>query len=206
MKQLLIITALLSSTVGAQTIDNWMANGAPVKNSTNLCWRNANWTPATAHADCDGAIKAAPVVAAPPAPAAAPTPAVPRVSAAFEAPKPVVIKQSFATDTFFDFDRAVIRPEGKAKLDALVLQINQITLEVVIATGHTDSVGSEAYNNKLGERRAQAVRAYLISRGVDKRRVYIESRGESQPIADNKTAAGRAKNRRVEIEVVGTRK
>ena len=205
MKQLLIITALLSSTVGAQTIDNWMANGAPVKNSTNLCWRNANWTPATAHADCDGAIKAVPAVTVAP-PAQSPAPAAPRVSAAFEAPKPVVIKQSFATDTFFDFDRAVIRPEGKAKLDALVLQINQISIEVVIATGHTDSVGSEAYNNKLGERRAQAVRAYLISRGVDKRRVYIESRGESQPVADNKTAAGRAKNRRVEIEVVGVKK
>lgn len=208
MKKLLIITALLTSAVSAQTVDNWTAGGAPVKNSTNLCWRNANWTPATAHADCDGAIKAAPVVAAPatPAPVATPAPAAPRVSATIEAPRQLVTKTTYAADTFFDFDRAVIKPAGKAKLDALVLQINQITLEVVIATGHTDSVGSEAYNQKLGDRRAQAVRAYLISRGVDKRRVYVESRGESQPVADNKTAAGRAKNRRVEIEVVGTRK
>lgn len=202
MKKLLIISAFVAATAQAQTIDNWTAGGAPVKNSTNLCWRNANWTPATAHSECDGAIKAAPVVAAPPvAPAA-----TPRVAATFETPKQLVTKTTYSADTFFDFDRAVIKPAGKAKLDALALQINQITLEVVIATGHTDSVGSEAYNQKLGERRAQAVRAYLITKGVDKRRVYVESRGESQPVADNKTAAGRAKNRRVEIEVVGTQK
>jgi len=206
MKNLMIIAALLAPTVNAQTIDNWTASGTPVKNSTNLCWRNANWTPATAHADCDGALKPVPVVAAPPAPVSAPVPAAPRVSVAIEAPKQLVTKTTYAADTFFDFDRAVIKPAGKAKLDALALQINQITLEVVIATGHTDSVGSEAYNQKLGERRAQAVRAYLVSKGVNKRRVYVESRGESQPVADNKTAAGRAKNRRVEIEVIGTQK
>ena len=206
MKNLMIIAALLAPAVNAQTIDNWTASGTPVKNSTNLCWRNANWTPATAHADCDGALKPVPVVAAPPAPVSAPVPAAPRVSVAIEAPKQLVTKTTYAADTFFDFDRAVIKPAGKAKLDALALQINQITLEVVIATGHTDSVGSEAYNQKLGERRAQAVRAYLVSKGVNKRRVYVESRGESQPVADNKTAAGRAKNRRVEIEVIGTQK
>lgn len=207
MKNLLIIAALLAPAVNAQTIDNWTASGTPVKNSTNLCWRNANWTPATAHADCDGAIKAAPVVAAPaPAPVAAPAPAAPRVTATIEAPRPMVTKTTYSADTLFDFDRAVIRPEGRAKLDALALQINQLTLEVVIATGHTDSVGTEAYNIKLGERRAQAVKAYLVSKGVDRKRVYVESRGESQPVADNRTREGRAKNRRVEIEVIGTRR
>jgi len=206
MKRLLTTIIVASAGVAsAQTINNWTASGTPVKNSTNLCWRNASWTPATAHPDCDGAIKAAPAPVAPaPAPAAAP--AAPRVTVTIEAPQPLVIKQSFSTDTLFDFDRAVIRPEGRAKLDALALQIGQITLEVVIATGHTDSVGTEAYNIKLGERRAQAVKAYLISKGVDKRRVYVESRGESQPVADNRNKEGRAKNRRVEIEVIGTRK
>jgi len=204
MKNLMIIAALLAPTVNAQTIDNWTASSNPVKNSTNLCWRNANWTPATAHPDCDGAIKAAPAVV--PAPVAAPAPVAPRVTATIEAPQPMVTKTTYSADTLFDFDRAVIRPEGRAKLDALALQINQIALEVVIATGHTDSVGTEAYNIKLGERRAQAVKAYLVSKGVDKRRVYVESRGESQPVADNKTSAGRAKNRRVEIEVIGTRR
>jgi OOP family OmpA-OmpF porin len=204
MKNLMIIAALLAPTVNAQTIDNWTASGTPVKNSTNLCWRNANWTPATAHAECDGAIKAAPAAA--PVAAPAPTPAAPRVAATIEAPQPMVTKTTYSADTLFDFDRAVIRPEGKAKLDALALQIGQIALEVVVATGHTDSVGSEAYNVKLGERRAQAVKAYLVSKGVDKRRVYVESRGESQPVADNRTREGRAKNRRVEIEVIGTRR
>jgi OOP family OmpA-OmpF porin len=206
MKKLLFITALLASAVNAQTIDNWTASGAPVKNSTNLCWRDANWTPATAHPDCDGALKPAPVKAV--APVAVPvtvTPATPAPRAA-EAPRPLVIKHSYAADAFFDFDRAVIRPEGKAKLDALVAQISKITLEVVIAVGHTDSVGTDAYNQKLGDRRAQAVKAYLISRGVERNRVYTESRGEKQPVADNKTSVGRAKNRRVEIEVIGTTK
>jgi OOP family OmpA-OmpF porin len=208
MKNLLIIAALLAPAVNAQTINNWISNGNPVKNSTNLCWRNANWTPATAHPDCDGAIKAAPVVTPAPvsAPASIPAPAAPRVVATIEAPKPLVIKQSFSTDTLFDFDRAVIRPEGKTKLDELVAQISKITLEVVIAVGHTDSVGTDAYNNKLGERRAQAVKAYLISRGIERNRVYTESKGESRPVADNQTKEGRAKNRRVEIEVVGTSK
>jgi hypothetical protein len=76
---------------------------------------------------------------------------------------------------------------------------------VIIAVGHTDSVGSDAYNQKLSVRRAEAVKAYLVSKGIEKNRVYTEGKGEKQPVADNKTAEGRAKNRRVEIEVVGTR-
>ena len=76
---------------------------------------------------------------------------------------------------------------------------------VVIAVGHTDSVGTDAYNQKLSERRAEAVKAYLVSLGVPKSRIYTEGKGESMPAADNKTAQGRAKNRRVEVEVVGTK-
>ncbi len=80
-----------------------------------------------------------------------------------------------------------------------------INLEVIIAVGHTDSVGTDAYNQKLSVRRADAVKAYLVNKGVESNRVYTEGKGEKQPVADNKTAEGRAKNRRVEIEVVGTR-
>ena len=203
---MLFASAALATAAGAQTIDNWKnGNGELVwKNGTNeLCWRDANWTPATAAPGCDGAIQ--PVVAAPvgaaPAPAVVPAPAAAPVVVA----PPVASKVTYAADAFFDFDKSVIKPEGKAKLDDLISKISGINLEVIIAVGHTDSVGSDTYNQKLSVRRSEAVKAYLVSKGIEKNRVYTEGKGEKQPVADNKTAEGRAKNRRVEIEVVGTR-
>ncbi len=197
----LVATAAIATTAAAQTVDNWRnASGDVWKNSTGLCWRDANWTPATAAKDCDGAV-AAPAVAAPPPPAprAAPAPA----PAAAQAP--AASKVTYAADTFFDFDKSVLKPAGKAKLDDLVGKVKGINLEVIIAVGHTDSVGNDAYNQKLSVRRAEAVKAYLVSKGIEKNRIYTEGKGEKQPVADNKTKEGRAKNRRVEIEVVGTR-
>jgi OOP family OmpA-OmpF porin len=206
----LFATAALATSMSgafAQTVDNWV-NGSgnlPWKNGTNeLCWRDGTWTPATATAECDGAIKPA-VMAPPPAPAPAAAPAP-------SAPAPIVVpvaptseKVTFAADAFFDFDKSVLKPEAKAKLDDLVAKTGGINLEVIIAVGHTDSVGTDAYNQKLSVQRSESVKAYLVSKGVEKNRVYTEGKGEKQPVADNKTAEGRAKNRRVEIEVVGTR-
>ena len=204
---MLIATAALATAAGAQTIDNWRsADGIVWKNGTNeLCWRNNFWTPATAAEGCDGAIVAPKVAPAPaPAPVAAPAPAP--APAPAKAPAPVVAtKVTYAADAFFDFDKAVLKPEGKAKLDDLVGKVKDINLEVIIGVGHTDSVGSDAYNQKLSVKRSEAVKAYLVSKGIEKNRVYTEGKGEKQPVADNKTAEGRAKNRRVEIEVVGTR-
>jgi len=114
-------------------------------------------------------------------------------------------KVTFAADAFFDFGKSTLKPEAKAKLDDLVAKTSGVNLEVIIAVGHTDSVGGDAFNQKLSVSRAEAVKAYLTSKGVEKNRVYTEGKGEKQPVADNKTAEGRAKNRRVEIEVVGTR-
>jgi OOP family OmpA-OmpF porin len=115
-------------------------------------------------------------------------------------------KVTYAADAFFDFDKSVVKPAGKTKLDDLVSKVKDINLEVIIAVGNTDSVGSDAYNQKLSVRRAEAVKAYLVSKGIEKNRIYTEGKGEKQPVASNVTAEGRAKNRRVEIEVVGTRK
>jgi OOP family OmpA-OmpF porin len=207
----LFATAALATSMSgafAQTVDNWV-NGSgnlPWKNGTNeLCWRDGFWTPATAVAECDGALKPpAPMVAPAPAPAAAPAPR-PAPPAPVVPPAPISEKVTFAADAFFDFDKSVLKPEGKAKLDDLVSKMGGINLEVIIAVGHTDSVGSDAYNQKLSVRRSEAVKAYMVSKGIEKNRVYTEGKGEKQPVADNKTAEGRAKNRRVEIEVVGTR-
>ena len=100
----------------------------------------------------------------------------------------------------------MLKPAGKASLDELTTKLQGMNLEVIIAVGHTDSIGTDAYNEKLAMRRAEAVKTYLRGKGIDANRVYTEGKGEKQPVADNKTAAGRAQNRRVEIEVVGTRK
>ena len=203
---MLFATAALATAAGAQTADNWKNGTGDLvwKNGTNeLCWRDANWTPATAAQGCDGAIVPKPAAAPAPAPVAAPAPAP---VAAAPAPVPVAAsKVTFAADAFFDFDKAVLKPEGKAKLDDLVSKVKGINLEVIIAVGHTDSVGSDAYNQKLSVKRSEAVKAYLVSKGIEKNRVYTEGKGEKQPVADNKSSAGRAKNRRVEIEVVGTK-
>ena len=207
---MVLASAALATAAGAQSVDNWRNGTGELawKNGTNeLCWRNANWTPATAAAGCDGAIvapKAAPAPAPAPAPKAAPAPAPKAAPAPAPAPA-AATKVTYAADTFFDFDKAVLKADGKAKLDDLAGKVKAINLEVIIAVGHTDSVGADAYNQKLSVKRADAVKAYLVTKGIEKNRVYTEGKGEKQPVADNKTDAGRSKNRRVEIEVVGTR-
>ena len=188
------------------------ARGVIARDPFGLCWRTGYWTPADAVPGCDLPLCVAPATLengkcveppAPPVAAPAPTPAAPAPIAA--APVPTSEKVSFAADALFDFDKSVLKPEGKAKLDDLTGKLQGVNLEVIIAVGHTDSVGTDAYNQKLSIRRAEAVKAYLLSKGIEANRVYTEGKGEKQPVADNKTAAGRAKNRRVEVEVVGTR-
>ena len=204
---LFAVAVMAASGAQAQTIDNWRnVDGIVWKNGTNeLCWRDSFWTPATAAKDCDGALAPAPapVVAPPPAPVAAPVEA-PKPPPPPPAPVAVTEKITYGADALFDFDKAVLKPEGIAKLNDLVDKLAKVKLEVIIAVGHTDSIGTDAYNQKLSVRRSEAVKAYLVGKGIEKNRIYTEGKGEKQPVADNKTDAGRAKNRRVEIEVVGT--
>jgi OOP family OmpA-OmpF porin len=104
-------------------------------------------------------------------------------------------------DVLFDFDRSNIKPEAAAILDRLVAFMNENKDKKVNLSGHTDNVGTEAYNQRLSERRANSVRDYISKKGVDTSRISAQGFGESKPIADNKTREGRAKNRRVEIKV-----
>jgi OOP family OmpA-OmpF porin len=182
-----VITVAATAT-SAQNVDNWVNNtGTNWRNGDGtLCWRDNNWTPATASKGCDGALVAKPAAAPAPAPAVTQS------------------KITLQADTLYDFDKATLKPEGKATLDTIARDLSKIRLEVIIAVGNTDSIGTDAYNMALGQRRAQSVKAYLTSKGVDGSRIYTESKGKSNPVASNATAEGRAKNRRTDIEVVGT--
>jgi len=181
------------------------------KSGFGLCWRDGYWTPAAAAADkagceCDKdllpAETCAPKVAAAPAAAAA------------AGVKPSGEKITVAADALFDFNKAVLRPAGKAKLDELVSKAKAIKLEVILAVGHTDRIGSDSYNQKLSEKRAAAVKEYLVAKGIEANRVYTEGKGEKQPVTGDK-CKGNAKtkalidclqpDRRVDIEVIGTK-
>ncbi len=150
---------------------------------------------------------------APPAPAPAPAPAPRALPTPPPAPAPAAKaeKVTTASTVNFDFDRYVIRPDARSKLDDLVGKLRNVSLEVVIAVGHADRLGSDAYNMKLSVRRADSVKAYLVSKGIGASRVYTEGKGERQPIKDCK-GSGKTKeliaclepNRRVETEAVGS--
>lgn len=167
-----------------------------VKNSYGECWRTGYWTPANAVAECDPSLvkvvqapKKEPVKAAPPPPAPAPTPpAAGPEKAAFE-------KVTLRAETLFDFDKAVLRPEGKAALDDVVGKMKQFPqVEVVLVTGHTDRIGSDAYNQALSDRRAAAVKNYLISKGIEAGRIEAVGRGEAEPVTTD--CKGGPENRR----------
>ena len=185
--KLLLASVITVSATAAMATDNWQ-NGDGALNWKNgdgtLCWRDNSWTPATAAQACDGALK----------------PAAPAAAASGVSQSKITLQ----ADTLYDFNKSDLKPEGKATLDKIAADLNKIKLEVIIAVGNTDSVGTDAYNMALGQRRAQSVKAYLVSKGVDGSRIYTESKGKSNPVASNATAEGRAKNRRTDIEVVGT--
>ena len=200
----LFATVALAGGAYAEDINNWRATDGTVwKNGTNeLCWRDNFWTPQTGVQGCDGVPKPAAPAPAPVPVAEAPAPVVPAPAPVAAAPVPE--KVTIQADALFDFDKSALKPEGKAKLDELADKVKGLsTVDAIVATGHTDSIGTVAYNQKLSLRRAETVKAYLVSKGVDASKVFTEGKGKSQPVADNKTAEGRAKNRRVEVELDG---
>ena len=221
-KALTALALALAATMPlpAKEIQNWLSSdGTPWRNASGECWRSGFWTPETAAPGCDGALPPPPAAAPAPAPEpkATPQPAAPQAAAPAPVvkaapaqpapvPPPAPIKAAEQARVLFAFDRAVLTPDARAALDQLVQQAQAMDLEVVIAVGHADATGSSAYNQRLSERRAGAVKAYLVQRGIDADRIYTEGRGEAQPAASNQTRAGRAQNRRVQIEAVGTKR
>ncbi|MDP4622751.1 MAG: OmpA family protein [Hydrogenophaga sp.] len=202
MKNLLaVLFVLTSSAAVAQPYNNWVSSdGQVVRSGFNECWRTTAWTPETAHPDCGDAKAAAPA----PAPAAVP-------AAVVQEPAPVAApaaptKVTFEAEAIFDFDKSTIKPQGKSQLDALLSKLKTLNWTAMTVVGHTDSTGPAAYNQGLSERRADSVKSYLVGQGLPAAAIQASGQGESAPVADNATAAGRAQNRRVEVEVVGTAK
>jgi OOP family OmpA-OmpF porin len=184
-------------------------SGVTVKDPFGLCWRTGYWTPAMATKECDPELlpkpkpKPAPVAVVPPAPAPAPM-----------APKPIEEKVKFSAETLFDFDKSTLRSEGKEKLDDLVSKLQAIDVETIIDIGYTDRIGSKAYNLKLSQRRAETVKAYLVSKGIPANRILAEGKGKANPVTKPGECKGHISrklikclqpDRRVEIDVVGTR-
>jgi OOP family OmpA-OmpF porin len=171
------------------------SNGMVVTDSSGNCVRTSSWTPALATEACDAGLvpkKAAPA----PEPAKAEPAPAPR-----PAPQPVAEKVSLTAGALFDVNKADLKPGGKSELDALAAKLQGAQIEQITVTGHTDSSGSKQLNQSLSERRADAVKAYLVSKGLDGSRIDTKGAGDTQPVASNNTAAGRAQNRRVEIDI-----
>ncbi len=210
-----LLTALgfCTSAAFAQAPDNdgymFDTRGKVARSGHDLCWRTVRWTPAMAIEECDADLvkKAAPVAAKAAAPVVAPAPA--------PAPKPVAQKITLAADALFDFDKSTLRAEGMAKLDELAAKSKELSIEVILAVGHADRLGADAYNQKLSERRAATVKDYLVSKGIEANRIDAAGKGETQPVTKPGDCKGEKKtkklvdclqpDRRVAIEVIGTK-
>ncbi len=185
--------------------------GDVVVSGNGLCWRTGYWTPAAAAKDpagckCDKDLL--------PKDVCEPAQAAKAMGAAAPAAKPSGDKITVAADALFDFNKATLRPEGMRKLDEVVAKAKDIKLEVIIAVGHTDRIGSDSYNQKLSERRAAAVKQYLVGKGIEANRVYTEGKGKKQPVTKPDQCQGpKSKklidclqpDRRVDIELIGTK-
>lgn len=188
------------------------SSGSIVMSGTGLCWHTSDWTPARAVEGCDPTVR--PVAAAPayvaPAPAIAAAPA----PAPIVRPAPMPQKISFSADALFAFDKAIIKPEGKTMLNDLASQLNGATYDTIMVTGHADRFGSDAYNQRLSTRRANAVKDYLVSQNIPANRISAQGKGETEPVTkpgeckgakSAKVIACLQPDRRVDVEMTGTK-
>lgn len=195
--------AMASLTMAGAASADEIGNGAylndtagnVVKSGFGLCWHTSSWTPAAAIAECDPDLvkQPEPKIAAAEIPAAAPTAPAPAV--AQEAPAFVPI--TLQAEALFSFDKAVIRPGGKQKLDEeVVAKMKEYPqVEVVRVTGYTDRIGSDAYNKRLSQRRADAVKDYLVDQGIAAKRIETAAKGEADPIVSCNEVKGKANGR-----------
>ena len=172
--------------------------GQPVKSGTGLCWRTGFWTPAMATAECDPELA---------------MPAKQEVKAvAQQAQAPATASFNLSADGAFQFGKAKLLPKGKSKLDKLVADLKGKNFTKLTVEGYTDRLGSQATNLKLSQRRADAVKAYLASKGVDAKKIVAEGKGSQNPVTAEGQCTGKrspkliaclSADRRVEIKVTG---
>lgn len=185
-----LITLLLAVTTAAMaqtTPQGYLTdtNGQIVRSGTGLCWHTGYWTPANAVEGCDGYTKAAPAGA----------------------------KVTLSADTLFDFDKSTLKPEGKAALDAVIKSAQGMKVEIFAVVGYTDRIGTKEYNLALSDRRAAAVKAYFVSRGIPADAIITQGRGKANPVTGD-TCKGQVgkklisclqPDRRAVVEIIGTK-
>lgn len=211
------LSAVVCAPAMAQTAEGyWQSSGMIVKNATGLCWHSGYWTPAMAIMECDPDLvpkpaAPAPAVVPPPPPRAAPAPA----PAPAAAPKRCDATVTLSNDETFAFNKAVLTKAAMVKLDKeVVARLPQCAkVDLLLVSGYTDRLGSQQYNQKLSERRANAVKAYLVKKGVDGSKIETMGMGKtlqikSCPDGKNRKAliACLAPNRRAVVEIQGPAK
>ena len=218
---ILALSAIASAPAMAQSEEGyWHSSGMIVKNATGLCWRAGYWTPAMAIMECDPDLvpkkpAAAPMAPPPAPPRAAPVPPPAPKPAPAAAPKRCDATVTFGTDETFEFNKSTLRKAAMDKLDKDVVgKLAQCSkIELILVSGYTDRLGSQQYNQKLSERRADAVKAYLVKKGVDASKIDTMGMGKTLQIKSCPDGKDRkaliaclAPNRRAVVEIKGLAK